>query len=89
MEITDREARRGIESSDKERLLLDGGSGRWIDLRDGVLWRGLKTTVAANRCYASLEELTDRAVTWLDDMTPAERLRSCGFEASKFDWLPT
>ena len=53
------------------------------------LWRVLKTTVAANRCYASLEELTDRAVTWLDDMTPAERLRRCGFEASKFDWLPT
>jgi transposase len=53
------------------------------------LWRGLKATVAANRCYPSLEELTQRAVTWLDDMTPADRLRRCGFEASKFDWLPT
>jgi len=53
------------------------------------LWRGLKTTVAANRCYPTLEELSQRAITWLDDMSDAERLRRCGFEASKFDWLPT
>jgi transposase len=53
------------------------------------LWRGLKQTVAANRCYASLDELATRAVTWLDDLSPADRLRRCGLEASKFDWLPT
>ena len=53
------------------------------------LWRGLKATVAANRCYPSLEELTQRAVDWLDAMSAADRLRRCGFEASKFDWLPT
>lgn len=53
------------------------------------LWRGLKQTVAANRCYASLDDLTGRAVAWLDDMTPTDRLRRCGFEASKFDWLST
>jgi transposase len=53
------------------------------------LWRGLKQTVAANRCYASLEELTERAVDWLSAMNGAERLRRCGFHASKFDWLPT
>jgi transposase len=53
------------------------------------LWRGLKATVAANRCYPSLEELADRAVAWLDDMSDAERLRRCGFQTSKFDWLPT
>jgi len=53
------------------------------------LWRGLKQTVAANRCYASLDELATRAVDWLDDMSPPDRLRRCGFEASKFDWLPT
>lgn len=53
------------------------------------LWRGLKATVAANRCYPSLDELTQRALTWLDDMSDADRLRRCGFEASKFDWLPT
>jgi transposase len=53
------------------------------------LWRGLKATVAANRCYDSLDELAARAVAWLDAMTPTDRLRRCGFEASKFDWLPT
>jgi transposase len=53
------------------------------------LRRGLKATVAANRCYASLDELTDRAVAWLDGMSAPDRLRRCGFEASKFDWLPT
>jgi transposase len=53
------------------------------------LWRGLKQTVAANRCYPSLAELTDRALVWLDEMSPADRLRRCGFETSKFDWLPT
>ena len=53
------------------------------------LWRGLKATVAANRCYDSLDELTQRAMAWLDDMSTPDRLRRCGFEASKFDWLPT
>ena len=53
------------------------------------LWRGLKATVAANRCYPSLEELAHRAVTWLDGRSETERLRRCGFAASKFDWLPT
>ena len=53
------------------------------------LWRGLKQTVAANRCYPSLEELTARAVDWLAAMRDEDRLRRCGFQASKFDWLPT
>lgn len=53
------------------------------------LWRGLKQTVAANRGYASLEELVARARAWLDGMSETERLRRCGFETSKFDWLPT
>jgi transposase len=53
------------------------------------LWRGLKATVAANRCYPSLDELTHRAVEWLDGMSDEDRLRRCGFNASKFDWLPT
>ncbi|HEX5871346.1 MAG TPA: transposase, partial [Longimicrobium sp.] len=38
------------------------------------LWRGLKQTVAANRCYASLDELAERALAWLETMTPADRL---------------
>jgi transposase len=53
------------------------------------LWRGLKQTVAANRCYPSLEELAGRAVAWLDDMSAEDRRRRCGFHTSKFDWLAT
>ena len=53
------------------------------------LWRGLKQTVAANRCYADLEELVTRALTWLTTMTTTDRLRRCGLQSSKFEWLPT
>lgn len=53
------------------------------------LWRGLKATVAANRCYASLEDLAERAVAWLDGMSDVERHRRCGLTTSKFAWLPT
>ena len=53
------------------------------------LWRGLKATVAANRCYASLEELAERALAWLASMSDAERRRRCGLTSSKFAWLPT
>ena len=53
------------------------------------LWRGLKQTVAANRCYASLEELVARALTWLTTMSDAERRRRCGLQSSKVEWLPT
>ncbi len=52
-------------------------------------WRGLRQTGAATRCDASLEEPTDRAVAWLDDMSDDDRLGHCSFETSKFDWLPT
>ncbi len=34
-------------------------------------------------------ELTQRALAWLEGMSDADRLRRCGFETSKFDWLPT
>lgn len=53
------------------------------------VWRGLKQTVAANRCYASLEELVRRALAWLTRMTNAERSRRCGLQSSEFEWLPT
>jgi transposase len=53
------------------------------------LWRGLTQTIAANRCYASLDDLTERAVAWLTAMSDEDRRRRCGFHASKFDWLPT
>jgi transposase len=53
------------------------------------LGRGLKQTVAANRCYPSLDDLAARAVAWLDGMSAEDRLRRCGFQSSKFDWLST
>ncbi len=53
------------------------------------LWRGLKQTVAANRCYASLDELVERALAWLAAMSATERRRRCGLESSKFQWLLT
>jgi transposase len=53
------------------------------------LWRGRKAIVAANRCYDSLEELTERAVDWLTAMSAEDRRRRCGLQSSKFDWLPT
>lgn len=53
------------------------------------LWRQLKAEVAANRCYPTMQELTERAVAWLDGMDGEERRRRCGLESSKFDWLPT
>ena len=42
------------------------------------LWRGLKATVAANRCYPGLDDLADRALDWLDAMPELERRRLCG-----------
>jgi transposase len=53
------------------------------------LWRGLKATVAANRCYDSRDELAERAIAWLDGMSATDRRRRCGLTTSKFDWLPT
>jgi transposase len=53
------------------------------------LWRGLKQTIAANRAYAAMEELAERALAWLDAMPDAERHRRCGLDSSKFDWLST
>jgi transposase len=53
------------------------------------LWRGIKQTVAANRCSASLDALAARALAWIDGMSNAERHRRCALQSSKFDWLPT
>jgi transposase len=53
------------------------------------LWRLLKSVIAANRAYASLEEEAERAVAWLDGLTNDERLRRCGLKSSKFQWLST
>lgn len=48
------------------------------------LWRQLKATVAANRVYADLDELVQRALTWLSTIGPLDRLGRCGFASSKF-----
>ena len=53
------------------------------------LWRQLKAVVAANRAYADVNELAQRAVAWLDTIPRAERLRRAGVTSSKFNWLPT
>ena len=53
------------------------------------LWRPLKTTVAANRCYPTLDELVTRAVAWLDDLQPADVRHLTGLTSSKFQWLLT
>ncbi len=53
------------------------------------LWRQLKATVAANRCYPSVDELARRVLAWLDQLTPADVLRLAGLRSSKFDWLST
>jgi transposase len=52
-------------------------------------WRSAKAVVAANRCYASVDEAAARTVAWLSDQTGEERLRRCGLRSSKFQWLPT
>jgi len=49
----------------------------------------MKRVVAANRAYADVDELAQRAVGWLDDHTPTDLLRLSGLQSSKFDWLPT
>lgn len=53
------------------------------------LWRHLKRVVAANRVYPTLDELADRAVGWLDDLSAEAALRLAGLRSSKFDWLGT
>lgn len=36
-------------------------------------WRELKQSVAANRCFADLDELINRALVWLTGMADAAR----------------
>jgi transposase len=53
------------------------------------VWRGTKGKVAANRCYATVDELAERAVAALDALAPGDLLRRAGLRSSKFQWLPT
>jgi transposase len=52
-------------------------------------WRQLTGVVAANRAYATVEDLLDRALAWLDTLTPSAVLRRSSLASSKFNWLPT
>jgi transposase len=79
--------RDAAQAANSTLVFLPFRSPELMPLED--LWRGLKQTVAANRCYASLDELAARALTWLEGMSPTDRLARCGFAASKFDWLRT
>lgn len=42
------------------------------------LWRGLKNTLAANRQFASVEELVAYAENWVRALTPTQTLRKTG-----------
>lgn len=53
------------------------------------LWRQLKAVVAANRVYADITELAERALAWFDAIPPLDRLRRAGVTSAKFNWLPT
>lgn len=53
------------------------------------VWRQLKAVVAANRAYAAVTELAERAVAWLEAIAPNDLLRRAGITSSKFNWLPT
>lgn len=53
------------------------------------LWRRTKAIVAANRVYETVQELAERAATWLQTLTPGERLHQSGLLSTKFQWLST
>ena len=61
------------------------------------LWKGLKHDVAANRQAASIDDLADRAIRWVLNLTPAQARRKSGIASDHFwlkpllqhFWLPT
>lgn len=53
------------------------------------LWRHLKRLIAANRVYPSVDDLAERAVQWLTDLTDEQTRRLAGLASSKFAWLST
>jgi transposase len=54
-----------------------------------ALWRRTQAVVAANRVYASVQDLAERALDWLHALTPDDCLRQSGLLSSKFQWLVT
>ena len=53
-----------------------------------LLWRGLKNTLAANRQFATADELAEQAAQWVIDLTPQQAQRTSGVVSKNF-WLPT
>ncbi len=47
------------------------------------LWRSLKRVVAANRAYATVDELAERALDYLDRLSSGERVRLVLFSGAK------
>lgn len=52
------------------------------------LWRHLKGQLAANRQFASVDELAERAAQWVLSLPPQEARRKAGVLSKNF-WLPT
>ena len=52
------------------------------------LWRHLKGRLAANRQFATVGELAERAAQWVRDLSPQEARRKAGVLSKNF-WLPT
>ena len=50
------------------------------------LWRGLKNTLAANRQFASVDELAGHAAAWVRTLTPVQTLCKAGLLSRKC-WL--
>jgi len=53
------------------------------------LWRLAKAVVAANRVYVAVQEQAERALAWLQALSPYERLLKTGLFGLKFQWLST
>ncbi len=79
----------------REAALAVGIEIAWLPFRSPELnpcedlWRLLKAAVAANRVYSSVEELAERAVSWLESLSNERALACSGLSSSKFDWLST
>jgi transposase len=82
-----RVARDATEALGVEIVKLPFRSPELNPLED--LWRSLKAVVAANRAYESVDELAERAVDYLDELSEDDVLRLSGLLSSKFNWLPT
>lgn len=80
-------ARQAAEAAGIEIAWLPFRSPELNPLED--VWRRLKAVVAANRAYATVDDLAARANAWLADLSTRDTLRYAGLLSPKFEWLPT